>query len=86
MRWGRRVFAITAFAAAALAALFTVEAWRRAQLPFDEAGRFFDPSSGVVYRQQATLGWGALAGLALVACAVLFIASRRHASRDVSTR
>ena len=42
-------------------AVFAMLAWRRAQLPYNDLGRYFDPAANVVYDEQAVLVWGGIA-------------------------
>lgn len=64
---------LVAAAFAGLAILFAALTALRACLPYDEAGRYFDPVDAVTYDRQAVLVYGALALLAaVVAVATVF--------------
>lgn len=65
---------------AGLAILFAVLTALRARLPYDEAGRYFDPVDAVTYDRQAVLVYGLLALLAAVA-AVFAAIWKRQARR-----
>ena len=59
---------LVAAAFAGLAILCAALTVLRARLPYDEAGRYFDPADAVTYDQQAVLVYGVLAlGAAVVA-------------------
>ncbi|MCF8879828.1 hypothetical protein L5876_08390 [Hyphobacterium sp. SN044] len=55
---------------AGLAILFAVLTALRARLPYDEAGRYFDPADAVTYDRQAVLVYGVLAFAAAVVAVV----------------
>jgi hypothetical protein len=56
-------------------------ALRRAGLPYDEMGRFYDSATGIVYKDSAPLAYGLLAVLFLLAalpCAIWAVRSWRR--------
>lgn len=63
---------------AGLAILFAALTVLRARLPYDEAGRYFDPADAVTYDQQAVLVYGLLA-LAAATAAVVAVVWKRGA-------
>lgn len=65
---------------AGLAILFAALTALRARLPYDEAGRYFDPADAVTYDQQAVLVYGGLALAAAVVAVVAFVWGRRLGS------
>lgn len=62
---------------AGLAILFAVLTVLRARLPYDEAGRYFDPVDAVTYDQQAVLVYGLLALAAATVAVVAVVWGRR---------
>lgn len=76
-RWRLRrrpkLLAVAAGAAFLLGAALLLIAWQRWQLPYNELGRYFDPSSSVVYRVEARSAYTLLGCLAWVASAGLFV-------------
>lgn len=62
---------------AGLAILFAALTAVRAGLPYDEAGRYFDPVDAVTYDRQAVLVYGVLAFAAAVVAAVAVVWKRR---------
>jgi cell division protein FtsX len=62
---------------AGLAILLAVLTVLRARLPYDEAGRYFDPADAVTYDRQAVLVYGLLALLAAVVAVVAVVWRRR---------
>jgi len=44
-----------------------VLAWQRADLPYNEAGRYFDAATGVVYHQQGVAIWATIAAVSVLA-------------------
>lgn len=56
---------------------FAVPALRRASLPYNERGRFYDAAAGVVYKDGAPIAYGLLAALFLVAAALSAFWARR---------
>lgn len=62
---------------AGLAILFGALTVLRVRLPYDAAGRYFDPADAVTYDQQAVLVYGGLALLAAVVAVVAFVWKRR---------
>jgi hypothetical protein len=61
---------------AGLAILFAALTVLRARLPYDEAGRYFDPADAVTYDRQAVLVYGLLALLAAVVAVVAWFGKR----------
>ncbi|MEN0653215.1 MULTISPECIES: hypothetical protein [Hyphobacterium] len=61
---------------AGLAILFAALTALRARLPYDEAGRYFDPADAVTYDQQAVLVYGVLAFAAAVVAVVAVVWKR----------
>jgi len=75
IRWALRIAGALAF----LGAIICAGAWNaRRALPFDSTGRYFDPVTAIVTREQSVIAYGiaalAFAGLGLFA---LFLAARR---------
>ena len=62
---------------AGLAILFAALTVLRARLPYDEAGRYFDPADAVTYDRQAVLVYGLLAFAAAVAAVSTWFWGRR---------
>jgi hypothetical protein len=56
----------------AVGLLFGAWAYSRARLPYNEEGRFFDPAEGVVYKTDAVVAFGFIAGVFLALAVVLF--------------
>ena len=61
---------LVAAAFAGLAILFAALTAVRAGLPYDEAGRYFDPADAVTYDRQAVLVYGLLALMAAVVAVI----------------
>lgn len=61
---------------AGLAILFAALTAVRARLPYDEAGRYFDPADAVTYDRQAVLVYGVLAVAAVVVAVVAAVWKR----------
>jgi hypothetical protein len=55
-------------------------------MPFNEAGRSFDPVSGVVYHQGAALGWSVVATGAFAIFILVAMGWRQSRSGDRSHR
>lgn len=68
----------------AVGLLFGAWAYSRAQLPYNEEGRFFDATEGVVYDTDAVVAYGFIAGvfllLAVGVMALSFITNRKAKS------
>ncbi|NIJ21366.1 cell division protein FtsX [Sphingomonas naasensis] len=74
----RRALALLAsFALCVLAALLVALTLHRAELPYDEAGRFFDARAAVVYGEDAVPVFATMAALAVVAAAAAVLATLR---------
>lgn len=62
---------------AGLAIIFATLTALRVRLPYDEAGRYFDPADAVTYDRQAIIVYGGLALLAAAVAVVAYVWRRR---------
>ncbi len=69
----------------AIGLLFGAWAYSRAQLPYNEEGRYFDVTEGVVYDTDSIVAFGSIAGL-LLAIAVGFVGLRCVGNRGCQVK
>lgn len=84
MRLPRLLLALLGLLSGAVAGFSGARAWNLSRMPFNDAGRFFDSASGVVYHRGSALGWSVVAAGALVIFILVVVGWRQSRSNQSS--